>query len=175
MSNEGSPKSLLAIFFLVAAGFLAVNNVVRAVPLVDYALSFMLALVGIAFIVWQMLPEGQPESAGTELAVPTAAPTAAASVKTAAPPPAPVGPVDDLERVEGVGPKYRDALIAAGITTFEALAKLSAEQIAAAIASSGMGRTASMATWAEQAALAAAGDWEALNRLQSRLKGGVAG
>ncbi|PJF23429.1 MAG: hypothetical protein CUN56_01035 [Phototrophicales bacterium] len=79
---------------------------------------------------------------------------------------------DDLTKIEGVGPKYRDALVAAGITTFAALAAASLEDIQAAAAAAGMRNAASMETWAEQAAYAAKGDWDGLAELQEKLQGG---
>lgn len=82
---------------------------------------------------------------------------------------------DDLERVEGIGPRYREALYAAGITEFEQLANMTLAEIEDIIQKAGMRRSASMPTWAEQAKLAAAGDWDALNALQSTLTAGRRG
>lgn len=79
---------------------------------------------------------------------------------------------DDLTRVEGIGPKYQDALVAAGITTFAELAGTSLESIQAAAAAYGMRNAASMSTWAEQAGYAAKGDWDGLLKLQQELSGG---
>lgn len=87
------------------------------------------------------------------------------------PAPAP-GEPDDLTRVEGIGPKYRDALAAAGITTFAQLAAASMEQIKQAAEAAGMRRSASMSTWIDQARLAAKGDWDGLAKLQEQLTGG---
>jgi predicted flap endonuclease-1-like 5' DNA nuclease len=79
---------------------------------------------------------------------------------------------DDLTQIEGIGPRYRDALTAAGITTFAQLAETSQETLEQAAEDAGMRRAASMETWREQAALAARGDWEALEKLQESLSGG---
>lgn len=79
---------------------------------------------------------------------------------------------DDLTRVEGIGPVYRDFLLSAGIDTFAKLAELSEEEIATLVQERGGRRRRSMATWAEQAKLAAAGDWDALEALQQELSGG---
>lgn len=87
-------------------------------------------------------------------------------------PQAPVAEPDDLTRVEGIGPKYRDALVAAGIDTFGKLADTSPEGLEKVIRDAGMRRPASMVTWQAQAALAARNDWAALAELQSQLKGG---
>lgn len=93
-------------------------------------------------------------------------PSAAAVSSTASAEP------DDLTRVEGIGPKYRDALLAAGIDTFDTLASTSQEKLEEIIKAAGMRRAASMATWREQAALAAKNDWEGLAKLQTELSGG---
>ena len=91
--------------------------------------------------------------------------------------PAPAAPAaraepDDLTRVEGVGPKYRDALHAVGVTTYAQLAAMSEAELVELVKAAGMRKRASMATWAEQAALAASGDWDALEKLQNELSGG---
>lgn len=103
---------------------------------------------------------------------------AEAKAKAEAPPakpkaaPAPSGEPDDLTRVEGIGPKYRDALVAAGMDTFAKVAAASVEDFQQIASEAGMRNSASMATWAEQAALAAKGDWDALAALQEKLSGG---
>jgi len=101
-----------------------------------------------------------------------AAPAAKAETPAAPKPTAGSDEPDDLQRVEGIGPKYADALIAAGISTFEAVAASSVEELEAAAKAYGMRRSASMATWAEQAALAAKADWDGLDALQEELSGG---
>jgi predicted flap endonuclease-1-like 5' DNA nuclease len=80
--------------------------------------------------------------------------------------------VDDLTRIEGIGPKYRDALLDGGFKTFDQVAKASAADLLAALKAAGMRRPASLVTWAEQAGLAAGDDWEGLDKLQEELKGG---
>ncbi len=106
-------------------------------------------------------PEAEPET------ISAVEPAAGAEV-----PPADGEIIDDLTLVEGIGPKYRDALMAAGITTFEQVAGLSEERIIEIAQQAGMRRTASMGTWAEQAQLAAADDWDALNALKKKLNAG---
>lgn len=78
----------------------------------------------------------------------------------------------DLTKIEGIGAKYQEALHNAGITTFEQLAVLSVDQLVEIAQAAGMRRSGSMNTWAEQAALAAKGDWDALQKLQDELVGG---
>jgi large subunit ribosomal protein L21 len=81
---------------------------------------------------------------------------------------------DDLVKIEGIGPKINDLLVKAGITTFAQLAVTPAEKIKE-ILKAGGNRFASHdpGTWAEQAALAAKGDWDAFNKLTAELDGGV--
>jgi len=79
---------------------------------------------------------------------------------------------DDLTRIEGIGPKMAAALKAAGINSFEQLAQASEDELTKAINDAGMRFAPSLPTWAEQAALAAQGDWEALEALQDRLVAG---
>lgn len=79
---------------------------------------------------------------------------------------------DDLTRVEGIGPKYAELLAAGGIDTFAKLAALSNEEVETVIKEQGGRRSGSMGTWIDQAKLAAAGDWDALDKLQEELTGG---
>lgn len=79
---------------------------------------------------------------------------------------------DDLTRIEGIGPKYAEILVAAGIDSFAKLAQMSEDAIATTIQDGGGRKSASIATWAEQARLAAAGDWDGLDKLQASLRGG---
>jgi predicted flap endonuclease-1-like 5' DNA nuclease len=79
---------------------------------------------------------------------------------------------DDLTRLEGIGPYYRDVLANAGVTTFAGLAKLSQAEIDTLIKDAGARRSMTTATWAAQADLAAKGDWDALAALQATLTGG---
>lgn len=78
---------------------------------------------------------------------------------------------DDLKIIEGIGPRSAQALLDAGIFTFESLAAMEADAIQAVLRAAGV-RVPFPETWAEQATLAAAGDWDALKALQGRLKGG---
>lgn len=84
----------------------------------------------------------------------------------------PVVEPDNLTKIEGIGPKMRDALIAQGVSTFAKLADQSLEEIRAAIEASGMRFAPSAESWAEQAGLAAQGDWDGLEKLQAILDSG---
>lgn len=79
---------------------------------------------------------------------------------------------DDLVAIEGIGPKIAGVLQAAGISSFAQLAGASAEQLEAILQEAELQFT-NPASWAEQARLAAAGDWAGLQALQDRLKGGL--
>ena len=81
---------------------------------------------------------------------------------------------DDLELIEGVGPKIAGLLVDAGISTFDALSKASVESVQAVLDAGGSKfNMAKPETWAEQAALAAKGDWAAFDKLTEELVGGV--
>jgi NADH-quinone oxidoreductase subunit I len=100
-----------------------------------------------------------------------AAEKAAAAKKAEAAEPA---QADDLKRIEGIGPKISGVLQAAGIKTFAQLADTDAERIKQILkeADPNLLNLADPTSWPKQARLAAAGKWEALERLQDRLKGG---
>ena len=95
-----------------------------------------------------------------------------AELEAKAPEP-PVEP-DDLKRIEGIGPKLSSVLQEAGIVTFAQLASATAEEIEQILeaADPRLLRLAQPASWTEQAALAAAGEWEALEALKGTLKRG---
>lgn len=87
---------------------------------------------------------------------------------------APAARVDDLTRIEGVGPRIAGLLAAAGIRSFADLAVTPSSRLAGILADAGPNfRLADPGTWSEQALLAARGEWEALDRLQGQLRGGV--
>jgi predicted flap endonuclease-1-like 5' DNA nuclease len=79
--------------------------------------------------------------------------------------------VDDLTRIEGIGPKIAWVLKGAGITSFAQLAARNVDGVRDIVRAAGL-NLADPTTWPEQAGLAAAGDWEELRRLQESLKGG---
>jgi predicted flap endonuclease-1-like 5' DNA nuclease len=75
---------------------------------------------------------------------------------------------DDLRRIEGIGPKIASVLAGAGVVSFAQLADTATEQLRQMLSDGGV-RIAYPDTWPEQAALAAAGQWEELALLQSQL------
>ena len=84
--------------------------------------------------------------------------------------PTPAPALDDLKRIEGIGPRIAGVLVAAGICTYEQLAGTSVQQLRQALR--GAQVRANPSSWPEQARLAADGRWEDLQLLQHQLKGG---
>jgi large subunit ribosomal protein L21 len=81
---------------------------------------------------------------------------------------------DDIEIIEGIGPKIAAVLASNGITTFAALATAKADDITAMLkASGGRFSLANPASWAEQAALLRDGKMEEFQKLCDELVGGV--
>jgi large subunit ribosomal protein L21 len=78
---------------------------------------------------------------------------------------------DDLTRIEGIGPKVAKTLAEAEISTFEALASTSVEDIQKILTDAEL-QMMDASTWPQQAELAAKGDWDALKKLQDSLSGG---
>jgi len=81
---------------------------------------------------------------------------------------------DDLTIVEGIGPKIaQEVLGAAGIRSFAQLAETPVDRLRELLAEAGSRFAAhDPGTWPEQAALAAKGDFEALEKLKAELDGG---
>jgi hypothetical protein len=82
---------------------------------------------------------------------------------------------DNLERIEGIGPVIAGVLHAAGIHTFTQLAAHSVDDLERIVKTEGGVRIAFPASWPEQARLAAAGAWDALQTLQDELTAGRRG
>jgi large subunit ribosomal protein L21 len=84
------------------------------------------------------------------------------------------GGQDDLEIIEGIGPKIAVVLIENGITTFAQLADATPEAVTAMLkASGGRFSLANPESWAEQAALLRDGKMEEFKTLTDALVGGV--
>ena len=99
------------------------------------------------------------------------APKAVAQVETAVPAVVASVKPDDLKKIEGIGPKVAGLLNEAGITTFQQMVDAGAEKLESILDAAGL-QMIDADTWPEQAKLAAAGDWDALTKLQDELKGG---
>ncbi len=83
-----------------------------------------------------------------------------------------VQPVDDLVRIEGIGPKIAAALVAANIRTYRQLAAADTGTLTSAIHNAGIRFAPSLVTWADQAQLLADGDEDAFAALTDRLIAG---
>ncbi len=82
--------------------------------------------------------------------------------------------LDNLEIIEGIGPKISDLLLKAGITTFAELAAAPLARLQEILHLAGANfRLANPESWARQAALCVQGDWAALRKLQDELIAGV--
>ncbi|HEY3299972.1 MAG TPA: helix-hairpin-helix domain-containing protein [Methylophilaceae bacterium] len=84
------------------------------------------------------------------------------------------GVKNDLQIIEGIGPKIAGLMSEDGIRTFEDLASASLDKLNAILEKAGPRfRLANPSTWAQQARLAADGQWAQLKALQDSLDGGV--
>jgi predicted flap endonuclease-1-like 5' DNA nuclease len=79
---------------------------------------------------------------------------------------------DDLQIIEGIGPKIASILNTSGIRSFRRLAGTSVENLREVLDKAGISHIADPSTWAEQAQHAAEGAMDKLQELQERLRGG---
>ena len=79
---------------------------------------------------------------------------------------------DDLKLIEGIGPKISAVLADAGIVTFAQLAACNEETLEKIVREDAGIKLANPSSWAEQARLAAAGNWDDLEQLQEELHAG---
>ena len=86
------------------------------------------------------------------------------------------GGPDDFTVIQGIGPRFSSVLKEAGIRTFEQLGTCEPGEITAILREEDprLARLADPTAWPTQAALAAAGAWEELERLQAELSEGRA-
>ena len=81
---------------------------------------------------------------------------------------------DDLTKIEGIGPKASEALVAAGLATFADLGKAKVPAIQKILdESDGKFGMMKPATWPKQAKMAADGKWDELKKWQDEMDGGV--
>ena len=107
--------------------------------------------------------EAEAETLAEEVELPEEEPeTTAPAVEVEPPEP------DDLKIIEGIGPRMAGVLQDAGILTFAQLADTPLDEIERVLeeADPRLLRLADPKAWIEQASLAAAGDWDALETLQ---------
>lgn len=96
-----------------------------------------------------------------------ATPAAAASKAAAS------GKPDQLKKIEGIGPKIAEHLVAGGIVSFADLADASQDRLKQILTDAGPRyQMHDPGTWPMQAALARDGKWDELNVLQDKLEGG---
>ena len=89
------------------------------------------------------------------------------------PPPTTVDGKDDLTRIEGIGPKVAEALVAAGIDNYVTLSITHPDRIKEILTGAGSQFTVhDPTTWPDQSQLAAAGEWDKLAEWQAELDGG---
>ena len=81
---------------------------------------------------------------------------------------------DDLTKIEGIGPKGAEALVKAGLDSYEKLSKAKADKIKEILteASSRMAHL-DPTSWPKQAKMAADGKWDELKDWQDKAKAGV--
>ena len=138
-------------------------------PIIPWWLWAFLGIIIIGLpILTVVFGPGLRRQAVVRASAPPKEPAEAPEAATAAAPPA----GDDLTRIEGIGPKIAATLRDAGITTYEQLGTTSVDRVQAILDQDPNLRLADPTSWNKQAILAAAGDWEELDRLQAELKGG---
>lgn len=79
---------------------------------------------------------------------------------------------DDLTKIEGIGPKIAETLVAAGVETFRELSEKNSKDISIIIED--VRGSHDPQTWPEQAKMAADGKWDELKKWQDELDGGKA-
>ena len=79
---------------------------------------------------------------------------------------------DDFSRLDGIGPRISSVLRSAGVKTFAKLAAKETDEIREILTASNPNllKLSDPASWAEQAGMAAEGEWESLKALQGTLK-----
>ncbi|MEL6635192.1 MAG: 30S ribosomal protein S1 [Bacteroidota bacterium] len=86
---------------------------------------------------------------------------------------APKAEGDDLKKIEGIGPKIAELLVAAEVATFQQLSETTPDRIREILTEAGSRyKVHDPTTWPEQAKLAAAGEWDKLKEWQDNLQGG---
>jgi predicted flap endonuclease-1-like 5' DNA nuclease len=144
-----------SLFSLLAQG-----SSTSGIPWWVWVILIVILLVILYFWFGRGEAETTSEAPKTVAQVETAVPAVVASVKP-----------DDLKKIEGIGPKVASLLNEAGITTFQQMVDAGAEKLESILDAASL-QMIDADTWPEQAKLAAAGDWEALAKLQDELKGG---
>ena len=125
-------------------------------------------------VIESIVASGGQKEEKTEKAKPVKAEKAAPVKETKVAPKKSTAKADDLEKIEGAGPKAAEALVAAGVDTFEKVAAMKSEDLSTILseASSNLAHIVTD-TWPKQAKLAADGKWDELKVYQDKLDGGI--
>jgi predicted flap endonuclease-1-like 5' DNA nuclease len=126
------------------------------------------------YVVAADAPAPTAQAARAAVIAPVAGPAAAAA--PASPAAAGWTPYrdDEIEAIEGIGPKIAELLRARGIGDFRKIADTPVAELAAILEAAGPRfRLANPTTWPEQAALAARRDWTGFEKLKQALTAGV--
>jgi predicted flap endonuclease-1-like 5' DNA nuclease len=157
--GAGVALAMAALMF-IGFGTIANSDITTSVLLVGVAL----AVIGIA--AWLILVH--PWEGFDDLTTPQY--TGHASHEHAA---AESAHGDDLQIIEGIGPKAAAALHAAGITSFGQIAQTPPADLEAAVRARGVRLVGHANTWPAQAKMALTGDLTALEDLKQRIKSGT--
>jgi predicted flap endonuclease-1-like 5' DNA nuclease len=167
MFRKGGITLTLLLVGLALSGFSSPAAVTQddGNPWWIWLLVLLALVIFAAIVIWMWMRSSDEEEVLEDI------PSRAGQIEEIAP--APVAP-DDLKLIEGIGPKISGVLQAAGISAFAQLAATGVDRLREILeeADPNLLRLADPATWPEQAGLAAAGKWEALESLQDELKGG---
>lgn len=135
-------------------------------PVLSIPLLIIIAILLVILFIWLLL-----RWRASARSTPVEAAPVVRSVDVVPPVAPSVAAVDDLQIIEGIGPKIASILNAAGVTSFAQLAAMTSAEIADVVHAGGI-RLADTTSWPEQARLAAAGDQAGLKALQDRLTAG---
>jgi predicted flap endonuclease-1-like 5' DNA nuclease len=162
MNNQS--MDFLSVLLTISGAFIFTNWIVGS-----RRRALLVALLGLGLVAALRKSSRTATVTRTDLA--PAMPHSLMKAEDAKPAPRPktAKKADDLTIIEGIGPKMSAALTAAGITTFERLSKTTIDELDTAIRAAGMRLAPSLATWSEQAAYAARGDWDGLKTFQESL------
>ncbi|PUB27161.1 helix-hairpin-helix protein [Promicromonospora sp. AC04] len=116
--------------------------------------------------------EAKAEAIAEDEAEAAAAEAEAAPEPEASAEPEPEPEPQDLQRIEGIGPKIESALGAAGYATYAKIAGATETELREALAAGGITFAPSAVSWAEQAQFLADGDEDGLQEFQDYLIGG---
>ena len=145
--------------------FLEANQLNFAITAQQFGISdwvWIIVFILVLALVWWLLSRSTRQSEVEETEIGTQVPEEQTTD---------VARVDDLTRIEGIGPKINSLLQDAGISSFARLADTDVSKLDEILDSAGI-TLADPKTWPEQAELAAGDQWEELEKLQGELHAG---